>query len=118
MRFPTAAMTVVAALIVAGAQAQTSTSNTLKPRITMKQAEQTALAKEKGTIKSSELEKEHGRLIYSFDVQTTDGIHEVNVDAMNGKLVEDTKESAADEAKEKRQDKKAERAPKAKPKKQ
>jgi hypothetical protein len=119
MRLGTAAMTLVAAsILVAAAHAQTPTSNTVKPRITMKQAEQTALAKERGTIKSSELEKEHGRLIYSFDVQTTDGIHEVNVDAMTGKVVEDTKESAADEAKEARQDKKADRASKATPKKQ
>ena len=116
MRFLTAATAMVAAFLVTGAQAQTSTSNAVKPRITMKQAQQAALAKEKGTIKSSELEKEHGRLIYSFDVQATDWIHEVNVDAMNGKVVEDTKESAADEAKEARQDKrKADRAHKATP---
>jgi uncharacterized membrane protein YkoI len=83
----------------------------------MKQAGQIALTKEKGTIKSFELEKERGRLIYSFDVQATDGIHEVNVDAMNGKVVEDTKECAADEAKEAWQGKKADRAQKAAPRK-
>lgn len=119
MRLGTAAMTLVAALILAAAaHAQTSTRNVEKPKITMKQAQETALAKERGTIKSSELEKEHGRLIYSFDIQTSDGIHEVNVDAMNGKVVEDTIESAADEAKEARQEKKADRVHKTTPKKQ
>ena len=98
--FGAAATAMVAALMVAGAQAQMPTSKGAKPRITMEQAEQTALTKEKGIIKSSVLEKEHGRLIYSFDVQTAEGLHEVNVDAMSGKVVEDSKESPADEAKE------------------
>lgn len=116
MRFLAAvAAAMMAVLIVAGAQAKTLASNGAKPRITMEQARQTALIKEKGMIKSSELEKERGRLIYSFDIQTKDGIHEVNVDAMNGKVVEDTKESAADEAKEARQDKRADRAHKTTP---
>ena len=117
MRFLVAATAMVAMSIVAGAQAQTSTSSAAKPKITMTQARQTALTKEKGTIKSSELEKEHGRLIYSFDVQTTKGVREVNVDAMNGKIVEDTRESAADEAKEARQDKKTEQEHKGIPRK-
>lgn len=71
-----------------------------QPKITMEQAKATALQKESGTIKSSELEKEHGRWIYSFDVATSDGVHEVNVDANTGKVVEDSKETAAQEAKE------------------
>ena len=71
-----------------------------KAKIAMEQAQATALQKEKGTIKSSELEKEQGRWIYSFDIATSDGIHEVNVDANTGKVVEDSKETAADEAKE------------------
>jgi uncharacterized membrane protein YkoI len=70
------------------------------PKITMEQAKAAALQKESGTIKSSELEKEHGRWIYSFDVATTDGVHEVNVDANTGKVVEDSKETAAQEARE------------------
>jgi uncharacterized membrane protein YkoI len=92
MRFLAAATAIVAAVTVA--QAQASTSNAAKPRITMKEAGQTALTKEKGTMKSFELEKERGRLIYSFGVQATDRIHEVNVDAMNGKVVEDTIKNA------------------------
>ena len=46
-----------------------------------------------GTIKESELEKEHGKLIWSFDIATpgTTDITEVNVDAITGKVVPWTK---------------------------
>lgn len=70
------------------------------PKITMEQAKAAALQNESGTIKGSELEKEHGRWIYSFDIATTDGVHEVNVDANTGKVVEDSKETATQEATE------------------
>jgi uncharacterized membrane protein YkoI len=66
-------------------------------------AQQTALAKVPGgTIKESELEKEHGKLIWSFDVATpgTKDITEVNVDALTGDVVSLDKESAESEAKE------------------
>ncbi|MDP9159730.1 MAG: PepSY domain-containing protein [Acidobacteriota bacterium] len=78
-----------------------------KAKITMAEAQKIALAKEPGKLKSHELEKENGKLIYSFDIKTKSGVHEVNVDAVSGEIVEDKVESAADEAKEKRQDKKA-----------
>ena len=82
-------------------------------KITMEEAQKTALAKEPGKIKSKELEREKGRLIYSFDIKTADGIHEVNIDAMTGEVVEDTVESAAAEAKEKAADKKQKKSDKA-----
>jgi uncharacterized membrane protein YkoI len=75
-------------------------------KITMEQAQKTALAKEAGKIQSKEIEREKGKLIYSFDIKMADGIHEVNIDAMTGEVVEDTVESAAAEAKEKAADKK------------
>ena len=81
-------------------------------KITMEEAQKTALAKEPGKIKSKELEREKGRLIYSFDIKTADGIHEVNIDAMTGEVVEDTVESAAAEAKEKAADKKQKKSEK------
>ena len=84
-------------------------------KITMEEAQKTALAKEPGKIKSKELEREKGRLIYSFDIKTADGIHEVNIDAMTGEVVEDTVESAAAEAKEKAADKKQKKSEKAGP---
>ena len=94
---------------VASAQSPRRTANNEHPKISMKQARTTALAREQGTIKSSELEREHSRLIYSFDIQTKHGIREVNVDAMTGKVVEDSKESRADEAREAAQERKADR---------
>jgi hypothetical protein len=75
-------------------------------KVTMEEAQKAALAKESGKIKSKELEREKGRLIYSFDIKTVDGLHEVNVDAMTGEVIEDTVESAAAEAKEKAADRK------------
>jgi len=81
-------------------------------KITMEQAQKTALVKEAGKIQSKEIEREKGRLIYSFDIKTADGIHEVNIDAMTGEVVEDTVESAAAEAKEKAADKKQKKSEK------
>ena len=72
-----------------------------KTKIGMAQARQTALAKQAGTVKSAELEKEDGRLVYSFDIQTKEGIHEVQVDAYSGEVVSDKIETKEDEAKEK-----------------
>jgi uncharacterized membrane protein YkoI len=51
-----------------------------------------------GTIKESELEKEHGKLIWSFDIAVPDSkeITEVNVDAINGSIVSVEKEKDKD----------------------
>jgi len=82
-------------------------AQTHKPaKITMAQAKAKALAKQPGVIKSQELEKEHGKLIYSFDIQAASGIHEVNIDAYTGAVVADSIESPADEAREAAADKK------------
>ncbi len=72
-------------------------------KISRDQAQQTALAKvPNGTVKEVELEKEKGKLIWSFDVATpaSTEITEVNVDALTGDVVSVDKESAANEAKE------------------
>jgi uncharacterized membrane protein YkoI len=55
-----------------------------------------------GTVKEAELEKEHGKLIWSFDLTTPDtkDITEVAVDARTGDVVSVEKESAESEAKE------------------
>jgi hypothetical protein len=75
-------------------------------KIPMETARSTALAHVKdGTVKSEELEREHGRLVYSFDISQPGrpGVDEVNVDAKTGKLVGRVKhESAATERKEAR----------------
>lgn len=59
------------------------------------------------TMKSGEIEKEHGKLVFSFDLAVTGktGIEEVQVDAVSGKIVSVEHESAEDEAKEAKEDK-------------
>ena len=70
-------------------------------------ARQTALAKvPNGTIKESELEKEHGKLFWSFDMTTPDSKNttEVNVDAITGAIVSVEQETPEQQAKEKAED--------------
>ena len=67
------------------------------------EARATALAQIKnGTVRSEELEREHGHLIYSYDIQVPGkpGIDEVNVDALTGKIVAKTHEGPRAERKE------------------
>jgi|SRR5450755_1034715 uncharacterized membrane protein YkoI len=75
-------------------------------KITMAKAREIALTKVKsGKIESGEIERENGKLIYSFDIKTSKpGITEVNVNAMTGKIVDVHTENAAKEAAEKKQD--------------
>src|SRR5258705_6983327 len=71
-------------------------------------AEKTALTKVPGgVIKEGELEREHGKLVWSFDVQPpkSKNIIEVQVDAVTGKVVSVTTETPADQAKEAAADK-------------
>ena len=68
-------------------------------KISKDDATKTALAKVPGgTIKEAELEKEDGKLQWSFDVSTPDSkdITEVNVDAITGEVISVKKESAKD----------------------
>lgn len=60
------------------------------PKISNEVATRTAVAAvPHGIVKSSELETEHGRLIYSYDIAVTgkSGVEEVQVDAMTGRIV-------------------------------
>jgi uncharacterized membrane protein YkoI len=71
--------------------------------VTEAQARKSALAKvPKGTIKSSELERENGKLIWSFDIakSRTPEIIEVQVDAKTGKIVSTQTETPADQIRE------------------
>ena len=76
------------------------------PKITMNEARTIALKKAPGKVRSEELENEKGKLIYSFDIAGKSGVTEVNVDAMNGKVIEAKHETAAQEAAEKAKEKK------------
>ena len=76
-------------------------------KITMTQAREIALQAAPGKVEGEELEKEKGKLVYSFDIRNSKGtISEVWVDAKNGKVVSNKEESKADEEKEKREDQK------------
>jgi uncharacterized membrane protein YkoI len=71
--------------------------------VTETQARISALAKvPNGTIKSSELERENGKLIWSFDIAKprTRNITEVQVDAKTGKIVSTQTETPADQIRE------------------
>jgi uncharacterized membrane protein YkoI len=73
-------------------------------------ARATALSLVKGgTVKAGELETEHGRLIYSFDIAQAGkpGIEEIQISAITGKLVSRHHESPAKEAAEAAADAKA-----------
>ena len=77
-------------------------------KISRAEAEKIALTKAPGgTVKEGELEKEKGRLIWSFDISTpgTSDITEVHVDAITGEVAGVEKESAGKEAKEKKKEK-------------
>ncbi|HXM95737.1 MAG TPA: PepSY domain-containing protein [Candidatus Dormibacteraeota bacterium] len=75
-------------------------------KISMDAARTIALKKAPGEVKEGELEKEHGKLVYSFDIQEAGDpdITEVQVSAIDGSIVSVEKESAASQAKEKRED--------------
>ena len=80
------------ALLAAGCASEEQEQAALRAqaKITKDQAEATALAKVPGgTVKAGELEKEKGKLIWSFDLTTpgTPDISEVNVDAITGEVV-------------------------------
>src|SRR6201999_3688476 len=59
-----------------------------------------------GKITGHELEREKGKLIWSFDIKTVGkaGTEEVNIDAMTGAVIDRHHESPADEAREAKQD--------------
>ncbi|MFL6235319.1 MAG: PepSY domain-containing protein [Thermoanaerobaculia bacterium] len=72
-------------------------------KISLETARATALAKvPHGVVRSEELEREHGKLIYSFDIAVPGkpGIQEVNVNAISGKVLGVHHETAKDEQKE------------------
>lgn len=74
-------------------------------RITKAQAEKTALGLAKGaSVKEGELERENGKLVWSFDLDDAGRTREIQVNALTGAIVSDKIESPADETKEKAAD--------------
>jgi len=77
-------------------------------KVTESDARATALAKVPGgTVQSAELENEHGKLVWSFDIKDpkSPNVIEVQVDAQTGRIVSKKAESAAEQAKEAKADK-------------
>ena len=75
----------------------------MHPKVSVAAARAIAQAKvPRGRVKSHELERESGRLIYSFDfaVPGRTGIDEVNVDATTGAVLAVVHESPQDERRE------------------
>ncbi|MGB7213328.1 MAG: PepSY domain-containing protein [Gemmatimonadales bacterium] len=102
--------------VVLNAQKPPAVKITAKPSLLAKatvssdSAQKIALAKvPHGTITEGELEVEHHRLIWSFDVKVAGqpGITEVNVNAKTGTIVDVSHEGPADEARENAQEKRA-----------
>jgi hypothetical protein len=81
-------------------------------KVSRADAEKTALSKvPNGTIKEGELEKEKGKLIWSFDIAIPDSkdIKEVAVDAVTGEVVAVETETPQQQAKEAAEDAKKEK---------
>ena len=113
-RMAVASLSLALALGLTGAaMSSEATSKTKKPtsttaRVSLSSARSTALAKVPGAkVKSEELEREHGKLIYSFDLEVAgkSGIQEVQIDAMTGKVVSSKHETPSMERKEKANEK-------------
>jgi hypothetical protein len=90
--------------------AQPSEAELMKQaKITKAEAEQIALANvSHGIVKSAEIEKEKGHLVWSFDIARpgTHDITEILIDATTGKIISTQIESLRDQAKEAAADKK------------
>ena len=81
-----------------------------RAKIGMATARATALARVPGAkVRDEELESEHGRLIYSFDLEAPGkpGVEEVQVDARNGRVVSVSHETPAAERREARRERRA-----------
>ncbi len=83
------------------------TADAQAKKIGMTKARAIAAKQAAGKIESSELEKEGGKMIYSFDIRNSKGtITEVNVDAYTGAIVNVEEENKKAEANEKKQESK------------
>lgn len=97
---------IVFATMIAGAGlvfAETDAQLMKEAKVTKQQAEQTALAKvPNGKITSEEIERENGKLIWSFDIAKsgTKNITEVQVDAITGTVSSVKTETPKDQAAE------------------
>lgn len=106
------ATVVVAGLCAAGSAMADNAALAKEAKISEAKAREIALEQAPGTVKSSELEKEKGTLVWSFDIANAKGggITEVLVSALDGHIVETKAESAKEEAAEKAKEAKEHKA--------
>ncbi len=81
-------------------------------KIKKTKAEQIALARvPQGVVKSAEIEREKGHLVWSFDIAkpNTRAMTEILVDAISGKIISTQTESPSDQAREAAADRKQRR---------
>ena len=114
MNIKSLASSVLAVALLAGCASEKQEHAKLEAqaKISRAAAEKIALTKApNGTIQDGELEKEKGRLIWSFDIATpgTQDITEVAVDALTGAVVSVDNETPAQQAREKAEDAKKEK---------
>jgi uncharacterized membrane protein YkoI len=91
--------TVLAAGFFAGCSTESQSKLQSEAKVSKTDAQATALARvPNGTCKESELEREHGKLIWSFDIATPDtkDVTEVNVNAISGDVVNIEREKDGD----------------------
>lgn len=107
MKLPTLIGSLLATALLAGFGCGCATSQAelaAQAKIARADAEKIALAQVAGgTVKEGELEKENGKLVWSFDIATpgTQNITEILVDAVTGAIVAKEIETPADQEKEK-----------------
>lgn len=93
--------TVVLALLISAALSLAAGQQKHSRTISRQRAAKIALAQvSHGKIESAELEKEEGKLVWSFDVRTPDDLTEVWVDAHSGEVLRSETESSESEANE------------------
>ncbi len=95
-KFVVVASAVCFSAFILSAQAYTGQELGKDARITIKEARAIALKAHPGKITDEELEKENGGsgLRYSFDIKHGKTTHEVGVDALTGKVLENAPEGA------------------------
>lgn len=89
------ASTLLVLALPSAALAWTGEKYASQAKFTMEQATAIALKKRSGVVTDRELEREQGGsgLRYSFDIKGTDGVvYEVGVDAITGKVLENSRE--------------------------
>lgn len=99
----------LAGLIGCATEKENEAALAAQAKVTRAAAEQTALRKVPGgTIQDAELEKEKGKLIWSFDIAIpgSKDIREVAVDAVTGQVLSVDTETPEQQAKEKEEDEK------------